>query len=541
MKARRLLFGLAALAGAGWIGVGVASAGPYTQAGYEISEMAAWATHVAELIRGPMDIAEPELGDASYGVEADVLGPASGIATETLSLGDGGSITLGFGAAIVDGQGVDFAVFENGFWNEYGLFAELAYVEVSTDGAQFARFDSIALNDEPVPSFGELDPSDYYNLAGDQAVGLGTGFDLTELAGDPLVQSGAVDLADIRYVRLLDVIGNGSTTDADGRPLYDPYATAFPIGGFDLDAVGVRHVVVPEPAATLMLCAGVLGILAMGRRRRSIAGPGGGPRAVALALGAVASLVGSGQNASAVTADLEDLGLGAESYYDGSDGAGGFTSGGVFFENNYNQAWGSWDGFAASTTTDTTTGSYSNQYSAIAGAGAGGSATYAVGFWSSFAPEGPLLELPSELVLEGAYLTNTTYAYLSMLNGDAFAKQFGGASGDDPDWFLLTIDAFDGSSAHAGSLEFYLADFRFADNDQDYILDDWTYLDLSILGPVASLRFSLSSSDNGEFGMNTPAYFALDRVTYIPEPGVGLLVGLGLAGLGLVQNRSRCS
>jgi len=529
MNAKRMFVGLALLAGAGWLSAGVVSAGPYTEPGYTAGELVAWATEVSELTRGPMDIAEPELGDASYGIEGYALGPISEVMTETVSLGDGGSITLGFETGIGDGEGVDFAVFENGFWNSYGLFAEFAYVEVSTDGVQFARFDSIALNDEPVSPFAALAPTDYYNLAGDQAAGLGAGFDLAELADHPLGQSGAVDLADIGYVRLVDVIGDGSTDDGDGRQLWDPYATAFPIGGFDLDAVGVRNTAVPEPGAMLMLCAGVLALFALGRLRRP----------APLVVGFLSTLAVFGGDASAATADLEDLGLGAESYYDGSDGAGGFISSGVLFENNYNQDWGSWDGFAASTTTDTETGDYSNQYSAIPGGGAGGSATYAVGFWSSFAPEGPLLELESELSLGGVFLTNTTYAYVSMRDGDLWAKKFGGVSGDDPDWFLLGIQAFDAGGAQTGSLDFYLADFRFADSDLDYILGDWTFLDLSTLGPVKSLRFSLSSSDNGDFGMNTPAYFALDRLSYVPEPGVGLLVGLGLVALGLVQRRSR--
>jgi hypothetical protein len=531
MNAKRMFVGLALLAGAGWLSAGVVSAGPYTEPGYTAGELVAWATEVSELTRGPMDIAEPELGDASYGIEGYALGPISEVMTETVSLGDGGSITLGFETGIGDGEGVDFAVFENGFWSSYGLFAELAYVEVSTDGVQFARFDSIALNDEPVSSFAELDPTDYYNLAGDQAAGLGTGFDLAELADHPLVQSGAVDLADIGYVRLVDVIGDGSTDDGDGRQLWDPYATAFPIGGFDLDAVGVRNTAVPEPGAMLMLCAGVLALFALGRLRRQ----------APLVVGFLSTLAVFGGDASAATADLEDLGLGAESYYDGSDGAGGFISSGVLFENNYNQDWGSWDGFAASTTTDTETGDYSNQYSAIPGGGAGGSATYAVGFWSSFAPEGPLLELESGLSLGGVFLTNTTYAYVSMIDGNFWAKKFGGVSGDDPDWFLLGIQAFDAGGVQTGNLDFYLADFRFVDSDLDYILGDWTFLDLSTLGPVKSLRFSLSSSDNGDFGMNTPAYFALDRLSYVPEPGVGLLVGLGLVALGLVQRRSRDS
>jgi hypothetical protein len=47
-----------------------------------------------------------------------------------------------------------------------------------------------------------------------------------------------------------------------------------------------------------------------------------------------------------------------------------------------------------------------------------------------------------------------TYAALSMRDGDGFAKQFGGASGDDPDYFLLTItgrDALDAITAASSS------------------------------------------------------------------------------------------
>jgi hypothetical protein len=39
------------------------------------------------------------------------------------------------------------------------------------------------------------------------------------------------------------------------------------------------------------------------------------------------------------------------------------------------------------------------------------------------------------------------------------------------------------------------------------------------------LEFSLSSSDIGSYGMNTPAYFALDMV--VPEPGTLVLLALG--------------
>ena len=62
------------------------------------------------------------------------------------------------------------------------------------------------------------------------------------------------------------------------------------------------------------------------------------------------------------------------------------------------------------------------------------------------------------------------------------------------------------------SLEIFLADFRFQEDSLDYILDRWTEFDLSSLGPVDSLQISLSSSDNGGFGMNTPAYFCIDDI-----------------------------
>ncbi|MFM7423632.1 MAG: calcium-binding protein [Elainella sp.] len=63
-----------------------------------------------------------------------------------------GEITLLFGSGIRDGEDADFVVFENGFDNRGGIFGELAYVEVSSDGVNFARFASESLTGEPVPA-----------------------------------------------------------------------------------------------------------------------------------------------------------------------------------------------------------------------------------------------------------------------------------------------------------------------------------------------------------------------------------------------------
>ena len=140
------------------------------------------------------------------------------------------------------------------------------------------------------------------------------------------------------------------------------------------------------------------------------------------------------------------------------------------------------------------------------------------------------------------YITNTTYAALSMLNGDSFAKKFGGASGNDPDWFLLTITGKNASGGTTGTVDFYLADYQFENNANDYIVDDWTFVDLTALGDIVkSLEFALSSSDVGQWGMNTPASFAMDSLTVVPEPStLVLLCGAGVAGA-VWRYRRRCS
>ncbi len=218
--------------------------------------------------------------------------------------------------------------------------------------------------------------------------------------------------------------------------------------------------------------------------------------------------------AATVTVDFEDeeLELPPDSYYNGSDQAGGFTSRGVFFPNDYDTLFGIWAGWSYSNMTDTTTPGFGNQYSAYTGEGAAGSATYAVGFQSEFTAVYPLIPIPEHFAPQSLSITNTTYAALSMLLGDAFAKQFGGETGDDPDWFLLSIIGLDAALEPIGTVEFYLADYRFTDPADDYVLDEWTVVDVSLLAEARTLKFALSSSDVGPFGMNTPAYFALDNL-----------------------------
>ena len=230
------------------------------------------------------------------------------------------------------------------------------------------------------------------------------------------------------------------------------------------------------------------------------------------------SIIAHGQ----IPADFENFNLTPGEFLDGSELSGGFSSGHIFLPNNYNQDYLSWTGFAISATTDTLTPGFSNQYSAITGAGVDQSMAYAVRY--DFAPS--VIRFDEEhlgSVPLGMYITNSTYAYHSVRDGDAFAKKFGGESGDDPDWFRVTIKGYVDGQLSADSIDFYLADYRFEDNSQDYIIGEWTWVDLGNLGPCDSLSLDLQSSDVGTFGMNTPAYFCIDNITLDPSSSVRYL------------------
>jgi hypothetical protein len=256
-----------------------------------------------------------------------------------------------------------------------------------------------------------------------------------------------------------------------------------------------------------------------------------------IAIAAVSILmVGAPSLASVVT--FESVTLPGAGYLNGSDGGGGFAIDQVDFNNNYDGDTDSWSGFSISNRTDNTTQGFPNQYSAITGGGFGGSTNYAIGYFSTYETITTQVrfEAATNLAGLGAYFTNTTWAALDMQNSGAFgSKKFGGPTGNDPDWFKLTIEGFAGLTS-TGTVEFYLADFRAADNSLDYIVTNWRYVDFTPLGSPDRLAMSLSSSDVGAFGMNTPSYFAMDHFLAVPEPSSFCIL---ITGLGLLLRRKR--
>lgn len=289
-----------------FVSTAIVPAGPYAPpAGHPGStaihmddpNFVAWATGIT-VERGYVDINNPGLGYASFGDKANALGKAEGGVYDVVSLGDGGAATLTFEHPITNGPGYDFAVFENSF-ND--TFLELAFVDVSSDGNNFFRFDSVSLTptNRQVSGFGTLDTTNLHNLAGKYYLGYGTGFDLEELRD----VNSLLDVNSVTHVRIIDVVGfvepadfygdgvidffdysifasaylselddenwnqdcdisepvddiidmldfaqfvgkwlsenDYASYDSQGHQINDPWPTPYSTGGFDLDAVGV--------------------------------------------------------------------------------------------------------------------------------------------------------------------------------------------------------------------------------------------------------------------------------------------------------------
>jgi hypothetical protein len=217
--------------------------------------------------------------------------------------------------------------------------------------------------------------------------------------------------------------------------------------------------------------------------------------------------------------DFETYPLGTESFDNGLNAPGYFMFNDVYLSNVYDTAWGSWTGFSISNITDTITSGWVNQYSSFPGHGSNNSNNYAV-----FHDNGFLTFSPNQSrVFDSVKITNTTYAAISMRDGDGYGKKFGSqtnASGvidgtNGEDFFKVWIICEDYNGIVQDSIEFYLADYRFADNTQDYIVDEWTNIDLAGFGfYVNKISFRFESSDVSFGYINTPAYFAVDDISY---------------------------
>lgn len=203
------------------------------------------------------------------------------------------------------------------------------------------------------------------------------------------------------------------------------------------------------------------------------------------------------------TIDFEDVALNDAGLNQNDSISGSMVSGEASFTTTWTTSeWGSFNsGFTISNQSDTITGDYTNAFSCFAGTGAEGSSNYAVYYSSNDS-----IKFNSPVDMESVMLCNNTYAALSMTNGDWSAKKF-----EDGDYFKLILSIYDESHTLLGDAEFYLADFR---DGASLIVNEWTALDLSTFEDVSYIKFSFESTDNGDWGINTPTYFCIDNIKY---------------------------
>ena len=91
----------------------------------------------------------------------------------------------------------------------------------------------------------------------------------------------------------------------------------------------------------------------------------------------------------------------------------------------------------------------------------------------------------------------------SVTSSDTYGKVFG-----QGDYFKLTMTGYDANGEVTGTVDQMLVDCTVAYNW--VCVKDWRWVDLTSLGNVKSIKFSMSSTDNSYGMMNTPAYFCMD-------------------------------
>lgn len=207
--------------------------------------------------------------------------------------------------------------------------------------------------------------------------------------------------------------------------------------------------------------------------------------------------------------------LADDGYYNGeTDQEFFFSSASYTFPVTNSYGGAAWNGFAASNRTETTFDMASitpDQFNVTSGSGYAGSKIFTIVYpdmYSATEGNGAGIEdaSGSSFKARGMYVNNTAYVVNSIVNGGAYE----GAPFTDGDWLKATAWGTHADGTR-DSVNFYLADYTSPDAQLHYYLKDWTYVDLSKLGDVTKISFWITGSRTGDWGLNTPGYFAIDN------------------------------
>ena len=168
----------------------------------------------------------------------------------------------------------------------------------------------------------------------------------------------------------------------------------------------------------------------------------------------------------------------------------------------------SWEGFTLSKVSQDT----ANVFGCVANGGLAGVGTpYVIGYFSDWVTEAQgyssnLILFDQEYYPDYVYICQNSNTMKAISEGGVYnARPF-----NENDTLALIISAIDETYTETTSLIYYLA----VDGEKN---NGWVKVALHTLGKTIGLSFRMTTTDMGQFGMNTPMYFALDALTVNTE------------------------
>jgi len=210
------------------------------------------------------------------------------------------------------------------------------------------------------------------------------------------------------------------------------------------------------------------------------------------------------------TFDFEDLTIPVNGYWNGSDETGYFGNDEIYFPNDYNATYQSWSGFSYAydtITSDAQFASYTPERKAFSGN------SFGIAFVPSDWESGTYENIPVKIgfnntkIVSSVYIANDSTTVDVIVNGNSYGTE----PFSEEDYFKIIISGIRGTNYVEETVEYYLADYR---SGLSFIENNWHETDLSSLGAIDTLVFNLESSDTGAYGMNTPAYFCFDDISF---------------------------
>ena len=169
----------------------------------------------------------------------------------------------------------------------------------------------------------------------------------------------------------------------------------------------------------------------------------------------------------------------------------------------------SWEGFTLSQVSQDT----ANVFGCVAYGGVGGVGTpYVIGYYSEWVTES-LGYSSNTILFDQAYYPE--YVYVCQNSNTMEAIAHGGVFNSrvftEKDTLALIVNALDSTLQPISTMTYYLA----VGGKKNA---GWEKVPLTALGKAVGLSFSMTTTDIGQFGANTPLYFALDALTVNTEP-----------------------